>query len=552
MPAFYCTWALLLLLAAPALAQQAPAAAARTGYNIFVRGTSVGREDVTVTSDATGVTIATEGRLGQPFNAVTRRAQIKYAADWSPLSFELEGNVNGGEVSVHTTFSAGQATSEGFQAGNKIQVTHAVAPQTVVLPNGMFGAFAALSRRLASATPGTELRAYVLPLAEFPLRVDSVSEERMQTGTSIFDVRHYELTLAGPGAAGSGVTLISAQDGTLIRVTIAAQSIDVIREDVAASTSRTQIFSNPGDEAVVIPAAGFNLGATITRPKAAPGARMPAVILLAGSGVGDRDGVAFGVPTLAQLAGAMADAGFFAVRYDTRGYGQSGGREESATLSDYAEDVRAVVKWLTARKDIDAKRIAVVGHSEGSMVALIAAAREKRIAAVVSLDGPSTTGAELVLEQQQHALELANTPPPEREAKVALQKQILAAVAKGEGWEGISPEMRRQADTPWFQSLITYDPVKTLDDVRQPILIVHGELDRQVPVAHADRLADLARKESKSKSVEVVIVRGVNHLLVPATTGEVTEYGTLKDRNVSKEVTMAVTGWLARTFQAVK
>ena len=75
-----------------------------------------------------------------------------------------------------------------------------------------------------------------------------------------------------------------------------------------------------------------------------------------------------GIPTLAQLAGAMADAGILAVRYDKRGFGQSGGRSESATISDYAEDVRAVVRWLEQRKDVDPKRIAVVGHSEGAWV----------------------------------------------------------------------------------------------------------------------------------------------------------------------------------------
>jgi hypothetical protein len=77
-------------------------------------------------------------------------------------------------------------------------------------------------------------------------------------------------------------------------------------------------------------------------------------------------------------------------------------------------------------------------------------------------------------------------------------------------------------------------------------------LDRQVPVEHVEKLSDLARKESKSKSVEVVVVRGVNHLLVPATTGEVSEYGTLPDRNVSKDVTMAVTTWLSKTFASIR
>jgi hypothetical protein len=73
-----------------------------------------------------------------------------------------------------------------------------------------------------------------------------------------------------------------------------------------------------------------------------------------------------------------------------------------------------------------------------------------------------------------------------------------------------------------------------------------------VPVAAADRLAGLARKEGKSKSVDVVIVHGINHLLVPAKTGEVSEYGTLQDRTISREATMAVAAWLTRTLATVK
>ena len=75
--------------------------------------------------------------------------------------------------------------------------------------------------------------------------------------------------------------------------------------------------SNTGDEAVVIPAPGFNLGATITHPTNAAG-RAPAVILIGGAGSDDRDGTAFNVPVLANLAGAISRAGFLAVRYDKR------------------------------------------------------------------------------------------------------------------------------------------------------------------------------------------------------------------------------------------
>lgn len=542
----YFICALVVSAAASATAQQGQPPSDTQGFIVFLRGAPIGREDVTVRTSADAITISGQGRLSQPLNIITRRAEVRYRPDWTPESLEIESSVQGRDVTLSVAFKNGEASTKAVEGGSPIEKIDKVSPQTIVLPNLFFGSYEALARRLATAAAGAELRAYIAPQAEIVLRVKSVATERVQTGTSTFLVRRYELAFANPG--GDLTAQLLADDrGRLIRITVPAQSLDVVRDDLASSTARTQVFSNPGDEAVTIPGNGFNIAATITRPKAAA-AKMPAVVLLSGSGVGDRDGMAAGVPTLGQMAGALADAGFLAIRYDKRGFGQTGGRAESATISDLADDVRAVVRWLAGRRDVDSRRIAVVGHSEGTWVAMLAASREKRIRALVMIAAPATTGAELVLEQQRHMLEQMKVPDAERQAKIALQKKIQSAVLTGKGWDEVPPELRKQADTPWFQSLLAFNPAKVLEDVEQPLLIVHGELDRQVPVAHAERLADLARKESESKAIEVIIVRGVNHLLVPATTGEVSEYGTLTDRNVSQDVTKTIAEWLKKTF----
>jgi fermentation-respiration switch protein FrsA (DUF1100 family) len=87
-----------------------------------------------------------------------------------------------------------------------------------------------------------------------------------------------------------------------------------------------------------------------------------------------------------------------------------------------------------------------------------------------------------------------------------------------------------------------------MNDVRQPILIVQGDLDKQVLPYHADKLAELARARKNAGRTEVVHIPDVNHLLVSAKTGEMDEYGRLENRNVSTRVLSAITDWLQRTL----
>ena len=377
----HCTWAFAVLLCAAVLvgagdglrAQQAATPQSKpVGYTIFLRGTPIGREEVRVTTDATGTTITSESRASLPQITTIRKAEVHYTPDWNADSFVIEGSVNGGEVNVKTTFENGVARSDGVLINNPFTREHPISPRTMVLvPTAFYGGWEALTRQVTAAPGPVEMHGYLVPQGETVIKVSTVANERMQVGAQILDVRRYEIAIQTPqGELPASIT--ATADGGLVRLSMPAQGFDLVRDDVAAATSRTQIYTNPGDEAVTIPALGFSLGATLTRPKTAA-ARMPVAILLAGSGVGDRDGTVAGVATLAQLAGRLADAGILAVRFDKRGYGQSGGRAESATLTDYAEDVRAVVKWVADRKDVDGKRIALVGHSEGAWVGMLAA-----------------------------------------------------------------------------------------------------------------------------------------------------------------------------------
>jgi uncharacterized protein len=394
-----------------------------------------------------------------------------------------------------------------------------------------------MAARLASAKPGTELPVYVAPQTEITAIVKVVSDEEFKTPAGVIALRKFEMVFQNPSGPLTA-TVTADRRNRLARLDIPAAGLSVVRSDLATVSSRPQVARNPTDADVTIPALGFNLSGTVTTPPQVAGRlRHPAIVLVAGSGAVDRDETVAGIPIFTQLAGALAENGFVVLRYDKRAVGQSGGRSERATLNDYADDVLAAVKWLRKRDDVDDNRMTVAGHSEGGAVAMIAAKKEEDdIDALVLIAAPGTRGSELILEQQRHSLDLLKASEQERKEKIDLQQRIQTAVLTGVGWEGLPAEYRAAADSPWFKSLLEFDPARAMKNVEQPILIVQGDLDKQVAPHHADKLAELARARNRKAAVEVLHLPGVNHLLVRATTGEVSEYATLKEKQVVPEI----------------
>lgn len=556
MPSFHSIRAALAALgvAVPlAVSAQPPpvaptAAGGGSTFTIFLRGAPIGTEQIALTRSATGWSIVGSGRLGAPFDIIARRIEVRYTADWRPLELSLDATVRGGAQILHTVIEGSTAKTDVTVDGKLTQKTDTIDPgAALVLATSFFAPYEAVAAQLRNAAPGTELHAYTPPLSAFIVRVGESSAQQIQTAARMISARRMRVTLITAGVP-IDADIWTDDTGRMIRLSVPLQSVEVVREDIAAVSSRSVAISRPNDEPLNIPSNGFSLAGTLSKPAAATTGKLPAVVLIGGSGPSDRDGVAFGIPILGEIAGAIADAGFIVVRYDRRGIGQSGGRAESASLADYAEDVRAAVKLLAQRKDVDPKRIAAIGHSEGGSVALMAAAKDKRVAAVGLLATPGVTGAEIVLAQQKRLLDQSKLTAEEKQAKVEAQKRIHEAVISGKGLDQLPPDVRRAVDNAEFQSLLLSDPAKILPDVKKPLLIVQGQLDTQVEPPNADRLETLARQRKNAPPVDVVKLPAINHLLVPATTGEVDEYGRLADRHVSPAVTQAIVTWLKKTL----
>ena len=545
---FYCTAACLaaLTLGATGIAPQAtgPTPGEAT-YSIFLGGRQIGREDVSLARVGGDWVITATSRIAAPIDMTVNRFEMKYSADWQPIELKLDARMQKGLITLSTSFGLTTAVSEITQNGVTNAKTDQISARTVVIPNNFFAPYEALAARVKGLAVGAELPVYIAPEGEIKVTVGDVTTGQFQTPAGTVTTARYNLTFKNTTGDLQAELSLDGK-GRFARFEIPSATLVVARQDLVTVASRVQVVRNPTDVDVRLPSSGFSLAGTLTTPTAtAARVRSPAIVLVAGSGPVERDAVVAGIPLFAQLAADLAERGFVVLRYDKRGVGQSGGRLETVTLQEYADDVVAAVKWLDQRKDVDRRRITVIGHSEGAAIAMLAASREKKIASLVLMEAMGTPGVDLILEQQQASLDRLNVPEGERPSKVELQKKILDAAITGQGWEALPPEIRARADSPWYRSLLTFDPAAVMPRIKQPLLIVHGELDKEVLPHHSKRLTEAANTRKKVAPATFVSLPGLNHLLVPAKTGDTSEYLLLPEKRISPEVARAVADWLA-------
>jgi pimeloyl-ACP methyl ester carboxylesterase len=302
---------------------------------------------------------------------------------------------------------------------------------------------------------------------------------------------------------------------------------------------------------------GVTLAGTFTIP---PGVGPhPAVVLITGSGPQDRDEALMGHRPFLVLADHLARAGLAVLRCDDRGVGKSTGDFSKAVTADFADDALAAVAWLQTRKEIDPRRIGLIGHSEGGIVAPMAAVKKPAdIAFIVLLAGVGIPMDELLIQQSRDIGRvmgmsedhLAENIAAQREMfpqikqatdDVAAEKVALEIMTRRLGKYppeerkvmGLTDEMvaaqARMVATPWFRKLLAYDPRQTLREVKCPVLAINGEKDLQV--AAKENLAAIreALAAGGNTRVKIAELPGLNHLFQTCTTGALSEYGQIEE-----------------------
>ena len=238
-------------------------------FRVFVRGVDTGIEEVTVLESADGWTLRGSGKLRAPVNLAMDFWEARYDRAWKPIELTINLTESAKQWTVHTTFKGTIASSDITQEGQVQRRTSTVATDTVVLPNLIFGAYEALAARLAMEKIGSQLQVFIAPQDALSALIHNVTDETIKTPGRVIAARRWTLHLGGGGGSAKLEMEVWTEGSRLLRVDIPTQMLTVLRDDIASVSARLVTMARPNDEEVTIPANGFSLAATISRPVAA-------------------------------------------------------------------------------------------------------------------------------------------------------------------------------------------------------------------------------------------------------------------------------------------
>ena len=484
-----------------------------------------------------------QGANGIPVTTITfKESKLNFTSD--AVHGKYEGDVDKDVTTIKGTWTQGTPLPLNFERAKK----HAAAA-----PSDIDGAWSG-----ALDAGGTKLRlvfhikntdegltatmdspdqgASGIPVTKVTRDGDSVKIEMKQIGGGFEGKLDKELqTLDGTWSQGGGSAALVLKRGK-----------ETSQNEASPKRPQDPVRPYPyKDEDVTFPnaAAKITLAGTITNP---PGrGPFPAVVLIVGSGPHDRDETVMGHRPFLVLADYLTRKGIVVLRYDKRGVAKSGGDRATATTADYATDADAAVAYLKTRAEVNARKIGLIGHSEGGAIAPMVAAQDPSVAFIVLMAGPGVRGDEIIVAQTIAIAEANGTSKEEAEKQGEEERTVLNLVETSKSPEELEKAVRadlpagttdemvkaqlQMVESPWFRYFLTYDAATALRNVKCPVLALNGEKDRQVPPDQNLPAIRKALTEAGNKNFEADELPGLNHLFQTATTGSPGEYATISE-----------------------
>lgn len=318
------------------------------------------------------------------------------------------------------------------------------------------------------------------------------------------------------------------------------------------------------------PKAGISLSGTLALPKKT--GNFPAVILISGSGPQNRDEEILGHKPFLIISDHLVRNGMAVLRYDDRGVGESSGDFKTATTTDFATDTQSAFDYLASRAEINPKKIGLIGHSEGGIIASMVAAQSTDVSFIILLAGPGVSGDQILLKQQSLIAKTDGASEAEIAQNTKAAAKLFAIVAASDNLQKLKTDLTNtlntqiekeqsikvpkgttqsefvakyvaQLSSPWMQHFIQFDPYQTLTKVNCPVLAVNGEKDWQVSPQENLTAIKKALTEGGNNHVTTIEFPNLNHLFQESKTGSPAEYGTI-EQTISPSVLKAITKWI--------
>ncbi len=313
----------------------------------------------------------------------------------------------------------------------------------------------------------------------------------------------------------------------------------------------------------------IKLAGTLTLPKHV---KKPAVaILITGSGPQNRNSEILGHQPFLVLSDYLTNNGIAVLRYDDRGVADSEGTQEGKTSVDFATDVDAAITYLKTRKDINTKKIGLIGHSEGGFIAPMIASKNKEIAFIVLLAGTGVDGGLILRTQERRANELSGATKDALDYKERLGKKMHDIVNSSNNSKEVTENLKtfftdfRKNNTETYTNYITddmvnimvnaynnwhiyfikTDPAQFLEKTNCPVLALNGSKDFQVlPKLN---LSGIKSALKHNKDVTTIELEGLNHLFQKCKTGALSEYAQLEE-TFNEDAMKIITNWINKRF----
>ena len=516
-------------------------------YVLLKGGREVGTESYHI--ERAGPELLVRGAVDMPGPQGSRQRLI-HRLDRGYRVTLLELDLDAQDQHRHLRIALGQGAARLFStgpSGEKELTLPAPDDAVILVPNVMYQ-FAILAARFVTESSAPMRRVLVTPSG----RLGSIRLELRSASPADSDVKVF---VDVDGLVG---VLVSLGRDSVDRIEIPLHRMQARRRDrgpaqpepldTAAGMSSSAFRSEP--VRFLSANQSTELGGTLTSPAASAGSAGPAVVLIGGSGLMTRDGdVPFGVRTriLRSIAEASAESGFVSLRFDKRGAGSTEDVPEPGPHA-VAEDVKGALAFARSRPEVDARRLFLVGHSEGGLVAIMVAADDDRLSGIALL---GTLGRPLdsTLLLQFERLAQGRMPEDLLAAEIAARRRSFDALRSRAGWDaedvhesikrGI-PESRRE----WFTDHLELDPAALIGKVKYPVGIFQGAVDQQVTSQDAQLLHDSA-VASGNQRCEVFVFPGLDHLFMPSEDGRLSNYAD-PARRVDQHFLSDLVGWLAR------